>query len=147
MECNIKPKIKILAITFVFQPIHFTSRNYDAKYLAFLEQPTKDYNSQWLPNVSIKKSVGLKCFPATKHFFSEHPSTKMPSGRYKPFYHYQKFWVLQLSFATEIQLHKTHATANLCSCIRQVAHDIQLHATVHMQHVYTVLIYMFIYTY
>jgi hypothetical protein len=52
-----------------------------------------------------------------------------------------------LGFATEIQLHVTHATADLCSCIRQVAHDIQLHATVRMQHVYTVLIYMFIYTY
>jgi hypothetical protein len=52
-----------------------------------------------------------------------------------------------LGFATEIQLHATHATANLCSCIRQVAHDIQLHATVRMQHVYTVLIYMYISTY
>jgi hypothetical protein len=58
-----------------------------------------------------------------------------------------KFWVLQLLHATEIQLHATHATANLCSCLRQVAHDMQLHATVHMQHVYTVLVYMFIHTY
>jgi hypothetical protein len=39
------------------------------------------------------------------------------------------------------------ATANLCSCLRQVAHDMQLHVTVRMQHVYTVLIYMFIHTY
>jgi hypothetical protein len=31
--------------------------------------------------------------------------------------------------AIKIQLYATHATANLCSCIRQVAHDIQLHAT------------------
>jgi hypothetical protein len=37
---------------------------------------------------------------------------------------YYKFWVLQLSFATKIQLHATHATTNLCNCIRQVAHDI-----------------------
>jgi len=49
--------------------------------------------------------------------------------------------------ATKIQLHATHATANLCSCIRQVAWDMQLHATVCMQHVYMVLIYMFIHTY
>ncbi len=61
--------------------------------------------------------------------------------------HYYKFWVLQLSFATKIQLHTTHATANLCNCIRQVAHDIQLHATLCMQHVYTILMYMFIHTY
>ncbi len=61
--------------------------------------------------------------------------------------HYYKFWVLQLLFATEIQLHATNAIANLCSCIRQVAHDIQLHATIRMQHVYMVFIYMFIYTY
>jgi hypothetical protein len=54
------------------------------------------------------------------------------------------FLVLQLSFATKIQLHVTHVTTNLCSCIRQVAHDIQLHATLRMQHVYTMLIYMFI---
>jgi hypothetical protein len=52
-----------------------------------------------------------------------------------------------LGFATKIQLHATHATTNLCSYIRQVAHDIQLHATLHMQHVYMVLIYMFIHTY
>jgi hypothetical protein len=51
--------------------------------------------------------------------------------------HYEKFWVLQLS----------HAIANLCSCLRQVAHDMQLHATIRMQHVYTVLVYMFIHTY
>jgi len=31
---------------------------------------------------------------------------------------------LQLSFATKIQLHATHATTNLCSCLKQVAHDI-----------------------
>ncbi len=61
--------------------------------------------------------------------------------------HQQKFWVLQLSFATKIQLHVTHAIANFCSCIRQVADDIQLHATLRMQHVYTVLIYMLIHTY
>jgi hypothetical protein len=54
---------------------------------------------------------------------------------------------LQLSFATKIQLHVTHATTNLCSCLKQVAHDIQLHATLHMQHVYMVLIYMFVHTY
>jgi hypothetical protein len=48
------------------------------------------------------------------------------------------FLVLQLSFATKIQLHATHATTNLCSCLRQVAHDIQLHATLRMQHVYSV---------
>jgi hypothetical protein len=47
-----------------------------------------------------------------------------------------------LGFATKIQLHVTHATANLCSCIRQVAHDIQLHVTLHMQHIY---IYIYIY--
>jgi hypothetical protein len=61
--------------------------------------------------------------------------------------HYYKFWVLQLSFATKIQLHVTHAIANLCSCLRQVAHDIQLHVTLRMQHVYTVLIYIFIHKY
>jgi hypothetical protein len=54
---------------------------------------------------------------------------------------------LQLSFVAEIQLHATHATANLCSCLKQVAHDMQLHATLFMQHVYTVLVYMFIHTY
>ncbi len=32
-----------------------------------------------------------------------------------------QIWVLQLSFITKIQLHATHAIANLCSCIRQVA--------------------------
>ncbi len=37
--------------------------------------------------------------------------------------HYEIFWVLQLLFVTKIQLHTTHATANLCSCLRQVAHD------------------------
>jgi hypothetical protein len=37
-----------------------------------------------------------------------------------------------LGFTTEIQLHATHATTNLCSCITQVAHDIQLHAIVRM---------------
>jgi len=52
-----------------------------------------------------------------------------------------------LGFAIKIQLHATHATTNLCSCIKQVAHDIQLHATLRMQHVYTMLIYMFIHTY
>jgi hypothetical protein len=41
----------------------------------------------------------------------------------------------------------THATANLCNCLKQVAHDIQLHGTLHMQHVYMVLIYMFMHTY
>jgi len=30
-------------------------------------------------------------------------------------------WVLQLSFTIKIHLHATHAIANLCSCIRQVA--------------------------
>ncbi len=54
---------------------------------------------------------------------------------------------MQLSFATEIQLHATYATVNLCSCLRQVAHDMQLHGTIHMQHVYTVVVYMFIHTY
>ncbi len=49
--------------------------------------------------------------------------------------------------ATRIQLHGTHAIANFYSCIRQVAHDIQLHVKLHMQHVYMVLIYMFIHTY
>jgi hypothetical protein len=43
--------------------------------------------------------------------------------------------------------HVTHVTTNFCSCIKQVAHDIQLHATLCIQHVYIVLIYMFIYTY
>jgi hypothetical protein len=33
------------------------------------------------------------------------------------------------------------------SCIRQVADDIQLYATLRMQHIYTVLIYMLIDTY
>jgi hypothetical protein len=28
-----------------------------------------------------------------------------------------------MGFATKIQLHVTHATTNLCSCVRQVAHD------------------------
>ncbi len=41
----------------------------------------------------------------------------------------------------------THATANLYSCLKQVAHDMQLHTTIRMQHVYTVVIYMFIHTY
>jgi hypothetical protein len=41
----------------------------------------------------------------------------------------------------------THATTNLCSYIRQVAHDIQLHVTLRIKHVYTVLIYMFIHIY
>ncbi len=54
---------------------------------------------------------------------------------------------LHATHATEIQLHAAHATANLCSWLRQVAHDMQLHATIHMQHVYTVLVYMFIHTY
>jgi len=40
-----------------------------------------------------------------------------------------------------------HLQPNLCSCIRQVAHDIQLHVTLHMQHVYTMLTYMLIHTY
>jgi hypothetical protein len=52
-----------------------------------------------------------------------------------------------MSFTTKIQLPATHATTNLCSCIKQVAHDIQLHATLRMQQVYTMLIYMFIHTY
>ncbi len=52
-----------------------------------------------------------------------------------------------LGFATKIQLHATHASANLCSYLKQVTHDIQLHPTLHMQHVYMVLIYMFIHTY
>jgi hypothetical protein len=54
---------------------------------------------------------------------------------------------LHVSYATKIQLHATHAIANFYSCIRQVAWDMQLHATVCMQHVYTVLVYMFIHTY
>jgi hypothetical protein len=29
-----------------------------------------------------------------------------------------------LGFATKIQLHVTHAIANLCSCLKQVANDI-----------------------
>jgi hypothetical protein len=49
--------------------------------------------------------------------------------------------------AHDMQLHAKHATTNLCNCLRQVAHDMQLHATICMQHVYTVLIYMFIHTY
>ncbi len=48
---------------------------------------------------------------------------------------------------TKIQLHATHATTNLYSRLRQVAHDIQVHATLRMQHVYMVLIYMLIHTY
>jgi hypothetical protein len=52
-----------------------------------------------------------------------------------------------LGFATKIQLHATHAITNLCSCLKQVAHDIQLHATLRMQHVYTMSIYMLIHTY
>jgi hypothetical protein len=51
-----------------------------------------------------------------------------------------------LGFATKIQLHVTHATTNLCSCLKQVAHDIQSHATLLMQHLYMVLIYVFIHT-
>ncbi len=94
-------------------------------------------------------------------------STKLPTT--KLCNHYQKFLVLQLTFAIKIQLHATHATTILCSCIRQiahdiqlhathattilcscikqVAHDIQLHATLSIQHVYIMLIYMFIHTY
>jgi hypothetical protein len=49
--------------------------------------------------------------------------------------------------STKIQLHATRATTNLCSCLKQVAHDIQLHAILRTQHVYTMLIYMFIHTY
>jgi hypothetical protein len=52
-----------------------------------------------------------------------------------------------LGFATKIQLHAAYATTNSCNYLKQVAHDIQLHATLHTQDVYTVLIYMFIYTY
>ncbi len=37
-----------------------------------------------------------------------------------------------LGFTIKIQLHVTDATANLCSCIRQVTHDIQLHVTLRM---------------
>ncbi len=33
------------------------------------------------------------------------------------YFHYQKFWVLQLLFAIKIQLHVTHAIANFCSYI------------------------------
>jgi hypothetical protein len=51
-----------------------------------------------------------------------------------------------LGFATKIQLHATHVIANLCSCLKQVAHDIQLRVTLCMQHIYTMLIYMFIHT-
>jgi hypothetical protein len=29
----------------------------------------------------------------------------------------------------------TRATTNLCSCLKQVAHDIQLHSTLCIQHV------------
>jgi len=47
----------------------------------------------------------------------------------------------------KFKLHATHVTTNLRSCLRQVAHDIQLHVTLRMQHVYTLLIYMFIHTY
>ncbi len=57
-----------------------------------------------------------KCQWMPKDMFYIHPLI--------PHRHYWKFLVLQLSFATKIQLHVTHATANLCSCIRQVAHDI-----------------------
>jgi hypothetical protein len=44
-------------------------------------------------------------------------------------------------------LHATHANVELCSCIRQVAHDIQWHVTLRMQHVYMVFICMLIHTY
>ncbi len=44
-------------------------------------------------------------------------------------------------------MHPTHATTNLCNSLRQVTHDIWLHTTLHIQHVYMVLIYMFIHTY
>ncbi len=54
---------------------------------------------------------------------------------------------MQLSFATEIQLHATHATTNLCNSLKHVAHDMQLHVTVRMQLVYTMVVYMFIHTY
>jgi hypothetical protein len=49
---------------------------------------------------------------------------------------------LQLKFSC-----MRHMQLQMCSCIRQVAHDIQLHVTLHMQHVYTTCIYMFIHTY
>ncbi len=54
---------------------------------------------------------------------------------------------LKFSCMCKIQLHATHATANLCSCIRHVAQDMQLHATLRMQHIYMVLVYMFIHIY
>jgi tetrahydromethanopterin S-methyltransferase subunit E len=52
-----------------------------------------------------------------------------------------------LGSVIKIQLHATHVIANSCSCLKQVACDIQLHVTLRMQHVYTVIIYMFIHTY
>jgi hypothetical protein len=44
--------------------------------------------------------------------------------------------------ATKTQLHATHVTPNFCNYLRKVAHDIQLHATLCMQHIY---IYIYIY--
>jgi len=63
------------------------------------------------------------------HYIFLMPLTPRLAFQYFLYIHYYKFWVLQLSLATKIQLHVTHAIANLCSCIRQVAHDIELHAT------------------
>jgi hypothetical protein len=37
--------------------------------------------------------------------------------------HYKKIAILQLSYATNFQLHATHAIARPHSCIKQVAHD------------------------
>jgi hypothetical protein len=44
--------------------------------------------------------------------------------------HYYKFTILQLSYATGFQLHKTLATENSPSCLRQVATKLQLHPIV-----------------
>jgi hypothetical protein len=37
--------------------------------------------------------------------------------------HYKKIAILQLSYVTNFQLHATHITTKLHSCIRQVTHN------------------------
>jgi hypothetical protein len=66
---------------------------------------------------------------------------------YENVYTTRNFGFCNCCMQLHFQLHATHVTANLCSCLRQVAHDMQLHVTIRMQHVYTVLVYMFIHTY
>jgi len=43
----------------------------------------------------------------------------LPCFYYACFISRNKFWVLQLLFATKILLHATHATTNSCSCLNK----------------------------